>query len=162
MECPGRPVSRFLSRVIIYLGLWLPTSSSSRPGAFCGTGRPNAPAWPCSRWGLPGREHHCPRRWSLTPPFHPRSMLAHGAIHFSVALAVGLPRLAVSQHRTLWRADFPPPCSAGERSPGQPGHCYSIHYLTYRVQGEIQMQGAAPYHRRNGGCMPASTPLEWA
>ena len=29
------------------------------------------------------------------------------AIHFSVALSVGLPRLAVSQHRTLWRADFP-------------------------------------------------------
>ncbi len=31
------------------------------------------------------------------------------AIHLSVALAVGLPRLAVSQHRTLWRADFPQP-----------------------------------------------------
>ena len=27
----------------------------------------------------------------------------------SVALAVGLPRLAVSQHRALWSADFPPP-----------------------------------------------------
>ncbi len=27
---------------------------------------------------------------------------------FSVALAVGLPRLAVSQHRALWSADFPP------------------------------------------------------
>jgi len=31
------------------------------------------PAWPCSRWGLPGRGHCCPRRWSLTPPFHPYS-----------------------------------------------------------------------------------------
>ena len=30
------------------------------------------PAWPCSRWGLPGRWHCCRRRWSLTPPFHPR------------------------------------------------------------------------------------------
>lgn len=30
------------------------------------------PAWPCSRWGLPGRRHRCRRRWSLTPPFHPR------------------------------------------------------------------------------------------
>jgi hypothetical protein len=29
------------------------------------------PAWPCSRWGLPGRDGHPPRRWSLTPPFHP-------------------------------------------------------------------------------------------
>ena len=28
------------------------------------------PAWPCSRWGLPGRLHCCRRRWSLTPPFH--------------------------------------------------------------------------------------------
>ena len=50
--------------------------SCSTPGAFCGTSRPNAPAWPCSRWGLPGREHHCPRRWSLTPPFHPRRACA--------------------------------------------------------------------------------------
>jgi len=30
-----------------------------------------APAWPCSRWGLPGRPGHPGRRWSLTPPFHP-------------------------------------------------------------------------------------------
>ena len=29
-----------------------------------------APAWPCSRRGLPGRAHYCARRWSLTPPFH--------------------------------------------------------------------------------------------
>ena len=29
-----------------------------------------APAWPCSRRGLPGRAHYCTRRWSLTPPFH--------------------------------------------------------------------------------------------
>ena len=29
-----------------------------------------APAWPCSRRGLPGRSHYCARRWSLTPPFH--------------------------------------------------------------------------------------------
>src|SRR5512143_1170504 len=29
-----------------------------------------APAWPCSRRGLPGRLHYGGRRWSLTPPFH--------------------------------------------------------------------------------------------
>jgi hypothetical protein len=29
-----------------------------------------APAWPCSRRGLPGHLHYCKRRWSLTPPFH--------------------------------------------------------------------------------------------
>ncbi len=29
-----------------------------------------APAWPCSRRGLPGHLHYGRRRWSLTPPFH--------------------------------------------------------------------------------------------
>ena len=35
--------------------------------------------------------------------------LALSGNSFSVALAVELPRLAVSQHHTLWRADFPRP-----------------------------------------------------
>ena len=35
----------------------------------------------------------------------------------SVALAVGLPRLAVSQHRTLWRADFPRTAEAARDRP---------------------------------------------
>lgn len=52
------------------------TGSSSTPGAFCGAGRTPAPAWPCSRWGLPGRRHCCHRRWSLTPPFHPHPAFA--------------------------------------------------------------------------------------
>lgn len=59
--------------VIIYLGRRLLDASCSLPGAFCGTSRPNAPAWPCSRWGLPSRRHRCPRWWSLTPPFHPHA-----------------------------------------------------------------------------------------
>ena len=29
-----------------------------------------APAWPCSRRGLPGHLHYGRCRWSLTPPFH--------------------------------------------------------------------------------------------
>jgi len=29
-----------------------------------------APAWPCSRRGLPGHLHYGKCRWSLTPPFH--------------------------------------------------------------------------------------------
>ena len=37
------------------------------PWANC----PFVPAWPCSRWGLPGRACCQARRWSLTPPFHP-------------------------------------------------------------------------------------------
>lgn len=40
------------------------------------------------------------------------------AMHFSVALAVGLPRPAVSRHHALWSADFPQP-PWGPRSPGQ-------------------------------------------
>ena len=38
------------------------------------------------------------RRFTLT---------SYDAIYFSVALAVGLLRLTVSQHRALWSADFP-------------------------------------------------------
>ena len=56
-------------------------------------GRPHvAPAWPCSRWGLPGRPRRRGRRWSLTPPFHhhPRTSPVcgegWGAVCFSVAL----------------------------------------------------------------------------
>ncbi len=40
---------------------------------------------------------------------HRFTLAALVAIPFSVALSVGSPRLAVSQHRTLWRADFPQP-----------------------------------------------------
>jgi len=74
----------------------------------CGTGRPIAPAWPCSRWGLPGRSHRCARRWSLTPPFHPRTARFRAMQYTSLwHSAVESPRLAFRQHRTLWRADFP-------------------------------------------------------
>ncbi len=63
--------------MVISLGYMSPCSSSSLPGAFasCETGRraisrPTdvgyTPAWPCSRWGLPGRPHYCERRWSFT------------------------------------------------------------------------------------------------
>jgi hypothetical protein len=53
------------------------------------------------------------RRFTLAHPSPALPTRGEGemrqAIHLSVALSVGLPRLAVSQHRTLWRADFPPP-----------------------------------------------------
>jgi len=58
------------------------------PGGVCLAGDITAAAG--------GLLHH---PFTLTP-------LARGGL-LSVALAVGSPRLAVSQHRTLWRADFP-------------------------------------------------------
>src|SRR5690606_31850460 len=99
------------------------TESSSTPGAFCGAGRTRAPAWPCSRWKF---------AWPVTllpPPVVSYTTVSPSprlreAIHLSVALVVGFPRLAVSQHRTLWRADFPRSASGfpGQaRSPGQLG-----------------------------------------
>jgi len=82
-----------------------------------------APAWPCSRWGLPGRPGHPGRRWSLTPPFHPCRVgrVVERLYHLptrrsvSVALSVGLPRLGVTQHRALWSPDFPHPAQGAER-----------------------------------------------
>jgi hypothetical protein len=79
-----------------------------------------APAWPCSRWGLPGRRHCCRRRWSLTPPFHPypRVKAPRGLAEASCAVfdsrAVifcgpirGSPRPGITRHLALWSADFP-------------------------------------------------------
>ena len=92
-------ISRILSvsdGEIIYLGSASPPISSGAPGAFFGTGRSTAPASPCSRWGLPGRRHCCPRRCALTAPFHPRIRRCN---LLSVALAVRLPCPAVNRHR---------------------------------------------------------------
>ena len=108
----------------------------SRPTrGFDGTGRPApaeaglAPAWPCSRWGLPGRPCHHGRRWSLTPPFHhhqwptasPQWLAAVPWLSaFLWSSSVGSPRLGVTQHRALWSPDFPRPV-AGARPPGRLG-----------------------------------------
>lgn len=75
---PGSVVGDHLSGTTVTRRLWRPTRGSA------GTGRPApaeadfAPAWPCSRWGMPGRPCHHERRWSLTPPFHHhRGSLGH-------------------------------------------------------------------------------------
>lgn len=95
----GRPISRVLSptsndagrsarRAIICLHPASPQGSSGLPDA---QGRRAAPAlmgfasaWPCSRWGLPGRRHCCRRRWSLTPPFHPDRLERRSSLRSSV------------------------------------------------------------------------------
>ena len=95
----------------ISLGPTSPPGSSSLPGARRGRAVPCpqadvAPAWPCSRWGLPGRDHCWARRWSLTPPFHPHPSLTRRAVVFCGPVR-GFPRPGVARHRALWSADFP-------------------------------------------------------
>jgi hypothetical protein len=67
------------------------------------------PAWPCSRWGLPGRGCCQSRRWSLTPPFHPGHLVPTGArgCLFLWPDPAGFPAPGVTRHRALWSADFP-------------------------------------------------------
>jgi len=90
------------------MGLVQPTRSSKGRAAP----RPQAdfaPAWPCSRWGLPGRRHCCRRRWSLTPPFHPylkdRRPISQAVVFCGPFR--GSPRPGVTRHHALWSADFP-------------------------------------------------------
>jgi len=70
---------------IIYLGRRLLDASCDLPEAWDEqplSRLPETPhAWSCSRWGLPGRPGHPGRRWSLTPPFHPRWRCRAGALH---------------------------------------------------------------------------------
>jgi len=89
-------------------------SQAAHPALFAGRAAPMrllglAPGGVCPAAGITARAGGL---------LHHRFTLAHcWAIYLSVALAVGLPRLAVSQHRALWRADFPPPAGAGSDHP---------------------------------------------
>jgi len=70
------------------------------------------PAWPCSRWGLPGREGYPPRRWSLTPPFHyhrPPSRRMRDGYLFLWPCPGDCSPPGVTRHRALRSADFPRP-----------------------------------------------------
>ncbi len=98
--------------MVIYLGRLLPAASVQRTRRFNGTGRPYNACFALLPVRFASRPCHQRRWWSFTPPFHPYLAQWRGGL-FSVALAVGLPRLAVSQHRALWSGDFP--------HPGEPG-----------------------------------------
>ena len=67
-----------------------------------------APAWPCSRRGLPGHLHYGKRRWSLTPPFHhhpsPRRMEG-------LSVSVALVRQVHASRRFPRPGCYPTPCS---------------------------------------------------
>ncbi len=71
----------------------------------------------CSGRGLPRRRSPGSRAWALTPRFQPCLCLpAHPSVRrspaigglVSVALSLGLPRVAVNDLPTLWSPDFPP------------------------------------------------------
>jgi len=108
---------------IISLGPASPRGSCSLPGARRGRAAPwipvgtVAPAWPCSRRGLPGRSHCWPRRWSLTPPFHPDLGLRRGGLFLWPCPRVAPP------------GGYPAPCSVerGLSSAGRTGRDRPAH-----------------------------------
>ncbi len=87
-----------------------------------------APAWPCSRRGLPGRVHYCTRRWSLTPPFHHHYPARKGgvAVCFCGPVPAGSRLSAAFPPRVLSDAvlygvrTFLDPVNAEPRLPDQP------------------------------------------
>ena len=118
-RCGSGSISRVLSPrlpegVIIPLALALLPGSSDLPGSFERATLQRSPIWSCSGWGLPCRPCHqgrgelLPRLFTLTP------RQAWGGI-FSVALSLGSPPVAVSDHPALWSSDFP--LAFGQRSP---------------------------------------------
>ena len=123
------PVSRILSpplarRVaIIPLAPWLPTGSSNLPGGFGRASLRRPPIRSCSAWGFPCPRCHqrggalLPHLFTLATRGSPRGF---GGV-FSVALSLGSPPLAVSQHAALRSPDFPPrPSDGGPRRPPVP------------------------------------------
>ena len=90
----------------------------------------------CSRWGLPSRDSHLPRWWSLTPPFHYdlAADVRPEATCFLLHYSVGSPRLGVAQHRALRSSDFPRATHDGPRLPSLVGH--RPYYST--IQGSWQ------------------------
>lgn len=106
-------------------------------------------AWPRHRW---------PRRWSLTPPFHPRHSeeWQYASLWHS---AVGLPRLAVSQHRCPVEGGL---SSARLRLPRPSGHPERIVIIAQRlaalvVRGHGERPATPPAQRP-----PVLPPDTWA
>jgi hypothetical protein len=78
------------------------------------------PAWPCSRWGLPGRRHYCRRRWSLTPPFHPHLPEISGRHYASLLhLPSGRPARPLAGTVLFGVRTFLSAAFAAPRPPGQ-------------------------------------------
>ena len=95
-----------------------------------------------------------PHRFTLTDI----SFAAFAGGLFSVALSVGFPRLAVSQHPTLWSPDFPPACiclnASALTNTDQRQSIYLLHTLAGGPECKVSwvsMQGPfAEIEQRNG------------
>ncbi len=93
-EGGSRPISRILSAPIARWGDHLSragvTTGLQRP-TWCSAGHLDAPAWPCSGRGSPGRRRHHRRRCALTAPFHP---YRRGLTASAVCFLLHVPRVA--------------------------------------------------------------------
>ena len=96
--CKPDPVPALRRAAIIPLAPRLLAGSSDLPGGFSRASLERPPIWPCSVWGLPCPScHHAggallPHLFTLATPLR-----EFGGV-FSVALSLGSPPLAVSQH----------------------------------------------------------------
>ena len=96
--------------MIIPLGRQLPDASSDLPENLGRAALERSPIRSCSGWGLPCLPCHqrsgelLPRLFTLTR--HGAALRNAGGI-FSVALSLGSPPVAVSDHPALWSSDFP-------------------------------------------------------
>jgi len=154
-KIPGRSISRILSNrrvskwttpvwMIISLGRMSPPGSCSLPGT---RGKRAAsrlrtgfvPAWPCSRWGLPGR------RITATPvvPYTTFSTLPRRAVCFCGPIQ-RFPVPGVTRHLALWSADFPQYCLAVLRSPDRPGRVNHTAWAGFR---QFFSPNCPPKHR---------------
>ena len=104
------PISRVLSRTIIYLVCTLPCSSSHATRTQAGPAH-RVPICACSGWGLPSRRVATTLVVSYTTvSAFPFTHKAQVGVFFSAALSVGSLRPAVSRHPALWSPDFPHAC----------------------------------------------------
>ena len=119
---PGRPGDQ-----AAYPGV-SPANAGIEPG------RLSSPIWPCTGWGLPGRDvTAAPVRSyrTISPlPVSRRVIKPAGTIGgmISVALSVGSPRLPVRKHPALWCPDFPP--AENRRRPHDPLRIIFISHKT--------------------------------
>ncbi len=171
---PGRPISRVLSRAVIYLGRRLPAVSSGLPGAWTGRAAPCPPKWASPLLGLApgggclavrvatdagGLLHHL---FTITVEQSQMSRAKRAystATYFSVALF----------RRVTPPGCYPAPCpvepglssprsatGVGARLPGQPGrtsmitrHCVLSRYGRLACCGCFRRSGkACPYHQQ--------------